>query len=158
MFRELTRKKQALTREDAISLLIRQPRGVLSLIGDNGYPYGLPIDHWYNEEDGCLYFHSSKTGHKIDAIKECRKASFCVYDQGWREDGDWVLHIKSVIVFGQIEILEDHGKAIALTRQLSLKYTTDLSYIEEEIRKFGHEVLVFKLIPEHITGKIVKEA
>lgn len=158
MFRELTRKKQALTREDAISLLIRQPRGVLSLIGDNGYPYGLPIDHWYNEEDGCLYFHSGKTGHKIDAIKECRKASFCVYDQGWREDGDWVLHIKSVIVFGQIEILEDHGKAIALTRQLSLKYTTDLSYIEEEIRKFGHEVLVFKLIPEHITGKIVKEA
>jgi len=158
MFREMTRKKQQLSQEEAIALLKREPRGVLSLMGDDGYPYGLPIDHWYNDADGCIYFHSGKQGHKIDAMKACPKASFCIYDQGYRIDGDWALNIKSVIVFGRIEILEDHRQAIAMTRQLSYKYTSDSAYIEDEIRKYGSGTLCFRLVPEHITGKLVKES
>ena len=158
MFRELTRKNQQLSNEECLRLLKTEMRGVLSLIGDGGYPYGVPIDYWYNQEDGCLYFHSGPTGHKIDAIRNCGKASFCIYDQGFRRDGDWALNIKSVIVFGQIQIVEDHEKAIALTRELSFKYTFDGAYIQEEIDKYGHEVLVFKLVPEHMTGKITKES
>lgn len=158
MFREMARKKQQLTQETCIELLKNEPRGVLSLIGDDGYPYGLPIDHWYNEEDGMLYFHSGKFGHKVDAMKANSKASFCVYDQGCREEGDWALNIKSVIVFGKIEIVEDHAKAIELTRALSFKYTSDDSYIEAEIEKYGSGVLVFRLVPEHMTGKITKES
>ena len=79
-------------------------------------------------------------------------------DEGHRKDGDWALHIRSVIVFGKVEFVEDHAAAIELTRQLSNKYTADAAYIQEEIDKYGHEVLVFKLIPEHITGKITKES
>lgn len=158
MFREVARKKQQLDKAQCVELLKTEMRGVLSLIGDDGYPYGLPIDHWYHEEDGCLYFHSGPVGHKVDAIRNCDKASFCVYDQGFRKDGDWALNIKSVIVFGRIEIVEDHAKAIELTRALSFKYTSDAAYIQEEIDKYGHEVLVFKLVPEHMTGKITKES
>ena len=158
MFREIARKKQALSRAESLELLKTELRGVLSLVGDEGYPYGLPIDHWYNEEDGCLYFHSGPKGHKIDAMKENPKASFCVYDQGYREEGDWALHIKSVIVFGHIEIVEDHAQALELTRALSFKYTDDAAYIQEEIDKYAAEVLVFRLVPEHITGKITREA
>lgn len=158
MFREITRIKNALSREESIGLLKTQPRGVLSLIGDEGYPYGMPMDHWYSEEDGCLYFHSGKAGHKIDAIRGCDKASFCVYDQGCKEPDDWALHIKSVIVFGRIQIVEDHETAIQLTRRLSDKYTSDMAYIEAEIAKYGDGVLVFKLVPEHMTGKITKES
>jgi len=158
MFRELDRKKQQLSQEESIALLRSAPRGVLSLIGDGGYPYGLPIDHWYHDEDGCLYFHSGPAGHKVDALRACPKASFCVMDEGCRKDGDWALHIRSVIVFGKVEFVKDHTAAIELTRQLSRKYTSDEAYIQEEIDKYGHEVLVFKLIPEHITGKITKES
>lgn len=157
MFREVTRKKQQLSQEACIALLKKEPRGVLSVQGDDGYPYGLPIDHWYNEEDGCIYFHSGDFGHKVEAMKRCNKASYCVYDQGFRKEGDWALNIKSVIVFGKIKIVEDHEKAIELTRQLSYKYTLDEAYIQEEIDKYGHEVLVFALVPEHMTGKITKE-
>ena len=158
MFRELTRIKQKLSQEESIDLLKQQPRGVLSLIGDDGYPYGVPIDHWYNEADGKIYFHSGKEGHKVDAIRRCNKASFCVYDEGVRKEGDWALHIRSVIVFGHIHIVEDHQQALELTRQLSLKYTTDEAYIQKEIDSFGHELLVFYLEPEQITGKITKES
>lgn len=158
MFREMVRKNKQLPQEECIRILTDAPRGVLSVIGDGGYPYGVPMDHWYNPEDGCLYFHSGSAGHKVDAIRSCDKASFCVMDSGYREEGDWALNIKSVIVFGKIQIIEDSDRAIELTRRLSYKYTSDTSYIEEEISRYSAGLLVFALVPEHITGKLVKES
>lgn len=158
MFREMMRKKQQLPMEECVELLKSQPRGVLSLLGDDGYPYGLPIDHWYCEEDGKLYFHCGKRGHKIDAIRNCDKASFCVMDEGFRREGEWALNIRSVIVFGRVHILPDQEQAIAITRRLSYKYTSDTEFIEREIRQSGQNVLVFSLTPEHITGKLVNES
>lgn len=157
MFREMNRIKQQLSSEECIQILKNEPRGVLSLIGDEGWPYGMPMDHWYCEEDGCLYFHSGKKGHKIDAMVRNNKASFCVYNQGYHDGDDWFLTIKSVIVFGRIEIIEDFDRAMAITRQLSLKYTQDETYIDWEIAESGKNTLVFRLVPEHITGKLVKE-
>ena len=158
MFREMMRKKQALSKEECIELLQKEPRGILSVLGDEGYPYGMPLNHWYCEEDGHLYFHSGKQGHKIDALKNCDKVSFCVHDQGFRREGEWALNIKSVIVFGRVQMIEDHERALDICRKLSYKYTSDTAHIEKEIEMAGAAVLVFKLIPEHMTGKLVNEA
>ena len=110
MFREMARSKQQLSEAECLELLKNEKRGVLSVLGDGGYPYGLPINHFYDETDGRLYFHSGRKGHKIDAMQRCGKASFCVYDQGYVKSGDWALNIKSVIVFGRLEVVEDHAK------------------------------------------------
>ena len=158
MFREMARKKQQISEEECVKILTNEPRGVLSVLGDDGYPYGLPINHFYNEDDGRLYFHSGKKGHKIDALLRCDKASFCAYDQGYKKPGDWALNIKSVIVFGRLRVVEDHEKALEISRRLSYKFTDDARYIEDEIVRSGPGVLVFELIPEHMTGKLVNEA
>ena len=158
MFREIARKKQSLEMSEIIKILNNEKRGVLSAHGENGYPYGLPINYWYNEENGCIYFHSGKTGHKIDAINNDNRASFCVYDKGYIKDGDWALNISSVIVFGRLNIVEDSEKAIEIYRRLSLKFTSDIEYIDSEIEKFAKNTLCYELKPEHVTGKIVNEA
>ena len=158
MFRELVRKKQRISKEECIQLLKEELRGVLSVQGDDGYPYGLPINHYYHEDDSCLYFHSGMTGHKIDAIRRCGKASFCVYDQGFRREGEWALNIKSVIVFGRIEIIEDKETIYDISRKLSHKFTRDDAYIEKEITHSGPRTLMFRLVPEHMTGKLVNES
>ena len=158
MFRELVRKKQQLSNEECVRILKEELRGVLSVQGDDGYPYGLPINHYYNEDDGCLYFHSGKTGHKIDAIRRNDKASFCVYDQGFRKEGAWALNIKSVIVFGRVEIIEDKETIYDMARKLSHKFTRDEAYIEKEITHSGPRTLMFRLVPEHMTGKLVNES
>ena len=82
MFREMRHFKQQISEEECIRILKEQPRGILSMIGDNGYPYGIPLDHWYSEKDNRLYFHCAKTGHKLDAIAACDKVSYCVMDKG----------------------------------------------------------------------------
>lgn len=158
MFREVARKKQILTSEQITKILKSEKRGVLSVCGDNGYPYGLPMNFWYNEENGYIYFHSGKKGHKVDAISSDNKVSFCVYDDGYKKEGEWALNISSVIVFGKIHIVENSEKAVEIYRKLSLKFTTDIGYIDSEIEKFANNTLCYELHPEHITGKIVNEA
>lgn len=158
MFRKMLRIKQRLSNEECIRILKQELRGVLSVNGDDGYPYGLPINHFYCEEDGKIYFHSGKKGHKIDAITRNDKASFCVYDEGFSKDGDWAKNIKSVIVFGHIEFVEDTEKIYEIARRLSHKFTDDEDYIEREIRESGARTLMFALVPEHMDGKLVKES
>ena len=93
MFREMRRYKQELSKEECIEILKNEPRGVLSMLEDDGYPYGIPMTHWYDEATGNIYFHGAKIGHKIDAINRCDKVSFCVYDKGYRKEGEWALNI-----------------------------------------------------------------
>ncbi|WP_028505757.1 pyridoxamine 5'-phosphate oxidase family protein [Ruminococcus sp. FC2018] len=157
MFREMRRQKQAISRQECIDLLKRETRGVLAMAGDDGYPYCVPINHYYSQDDGKIYFHGGKTGHRVDAVKACDKVCFTVYDKGSVKDGDWALSVKSVVVFGRIRIVEDFDKAVELCRQLSYKFTDDESYIDEEIRKCAKATVVMELEIEHMTGKLVNE-
>ena len=158
MFREMMRQKQQLTVAECVEVLQTQPRGVLSVLGDEGYPYGMPMNHWYCETDGKLYFHSGVKGHRSDAMKACDKASFCVYDEGYRREGEWALNIRSVIVFGRLQVVTDEAKALEFIRRLSDKFTDDTAYVEREIAQAMDHTLVFALEVEHISGKLVNEA
>ena len=158
MFREMNRKKQQLTDEECRDILKTELRGVLSVNGDDGYPYGLPTNHYYCEEDGKIYFHSGMKGHKVDAIKKDNKVSYCVYDSGFRRDGEWALNVKSVIVFGRIEFVDDREEIYRIARLLSRRFTDDEEYIEKEVEHAGWRTLMFALVPEYMTGKLVNEA
>ena len=156
-FRPLARSRQELSKEESIAVLHREKRGVLSVLGDEGYPYGLPIDHWYDPVSGRLYFHSGPTGHKIDAIRRDDRASYCVIERAELSDDGWSFFFNSVVVFGRIEIVKDHDRALEISRQISYRFTEDREQIEREVSKSGARVLCFALIPEHISGKRVHE-
>jgi len=158
MFRELQRKNKQISMEECIELLKKEPRGVLSVLGDGDYPYGMPMNHWYNEEDGKIYFHCGKSGHRLDALRKCNKVSFCTYDSGYREEGDWALHVKSVIVFGTMEIIDDMDTIADIARKLSYKFTQDEEYIRTEIEKYAKATLLLQLTPEHVCGKQITES
>lgn len=156
-FRELTRYKQKLEENECIELLKSTKRGVLSVLGDNGYPYGSPINHYYDEESGKIWFHGGKAGHKVDAMRNCDKVSFCVMDEGRHVGDDWFLTFRSVIVFGRMELIEDRDTIAGISRKLSYKFTDDDAYIDEEIRKSGPGTLMYALTIENICGKLVRE-
>lgn len=158
MFRKMRRFKQELNREECIEVLKQEPRGVLSVLGEDGYPYGVPMDHWYNEADGKLYFHGAKTGHKIDAMKRCDKVSYCVMDKGWRKEGDWAMNIRSVVVFGRLRPVDDPAKTAEICTNICRKFTDDAAYLEHELLHSGPAVLCLELEPEHMTGKLVNES
>ncbi|MBO5551174.1 MAG: pyridoxamine 5'-phosphate oxidase family protein [Lachnospiraceae bacterium] len=158
MFRGMRRFKQQIPEEECIEILKNEYRGVLSVLGDEGYPYGMPLDHWYSEKDGKIYFHGAKEGHKLDAISRCPKVSYCVMDKGYRNEGEWALNIRSVIVFGRMSIVEDEEKKKEICTCICRKFTDDEAYLEQEMKNAFPRVCCLELDIEHMTGKLVNEA
>ena len=157
-FKKLARVKQQLSDKECIELLKSELRGVLSVNGDGGYPYGMPMDHYYNEDDGKIYFHTGKSGHRAEALRKSSKASYCVIDKGTQEENGWALDFKSVIVFGTVELIEDQDRIRETAYLLSRKFTDDEEYIKDEIKRFAESTLLLAMTPEYITGKSVNES
>ncbi|MBQ8200599.1 MAG: pyridoxamine 5'-phosphate oxidase family protein [Clostridia bacterium] len=157
MFRELARRNKQLPQEDCLRVLETETRGVLSVHGDDGYPYGMPMNHFYNADDGCVYFHCGKAGHRLDALRRNDKASFCVYQQAGQEEGGWAWKVKSVIIFGRVEILNDWDTIVDITTRLTRRFTQDDAYLQKELMQSGPGTLLLKLTPEHMCGKLVTE-
>lgn len=158
MFRKMRRMPQAMSRAEMTELLKTENRGVLSVNGDDGYPYGVPLNHFYNEEDGKIYFHGAKFGHRVDAVRRDPKVSYCVYGGDRQKEGDWAYYVQSVIVFGKMELIEDEAVIAKICRMLCKKFPCSDEYIESEIRKDTPNTLLMAIDVEEMTGKLVHEA
>lgn len=156
MFPKMRRFKQEISKEKCIEILKEEPRGVLALSDIDGYPYALPINHYY--EDGKLYFHGAKIGTKIELLKKNNKVSFCVMDKGYQKENHWSLMINSVIVFGHIEFLEDEQEAEAIVRRLAAKYNSNQEEIDDEVQRAKPRLQILVLHIDSMTGKLVNEA
>lgn len=151
-FREMRRKRQQLSDEESVGILQRATSGTLALLGDNGYPYSVPISYVYS--DGRLYFHSALTGHKVDAIRNCDKASFCVIDQDCVKPQEYTTYFRSVIAFGRIHIVEDETEKLEAARLLGNRYNPNHDEaLQKEIEHGLARMLAIRLDIEHLTGK-----
>lgn len=154
-FRQMRRALQQLDEKSAIALLEAGSSGVLALSGDEGYPYAVPISYVY--ADGCIYFHSALTGHKIDAINRCDKASFCVVAQDNVLPEQYTTAYKSVIAFGRIRVMSEEEKLPAVLK-LAEKYNPGHSAESlDEAEKGMKAMHMLELKIEHLTGKQGKE-
>lgn len=151
-FREMRRKRQQLSDEESVGILQRSTSGTLALLGDNGYPYAVPISYVYSE--GKLYFHSALTGHKVDAIKNHDKASFCVIDKDDVQPEKYTTFFRSVIAFGKIRIIEDETEKLAIARLLGNRYNPNHDEaLQKEIEHGQNRMLAIRFDIEHLTGK-----
>ena len=151
-FREMRRKRQQLSEEKSIGILQKSTAGTLALLGDNGYPYAVPISYVY--ADGKLYFHSALSGHKIDAIKNCNKASFCVIDKDDVHPEKYTTYFRSVISFGRIHIIEDAQEKLATARLLGNRYNPNQEEaLQEELEKGLSRMVMIRFDIEYLTGK-----
>ena len=151
-FREMRRKRQQLSDEESVDILQRATSGTLALLGDGGYPYAVPISYVYS--DNKLYFHSALSGHKVDAIRNCDKASFCVIEADDVKPKEYTTYFRSVIAFGRISIVEDEAEKMAAARLLSERYNhDDEEGFRKEIEKGFARMLAIRFDIEHLTGK-----
>ena len=153
MFREMRRKKQKLSKEECERILYDGTSGVLALHGDDGYPYTVPISYVYDGEK--LWFHSAKSGHKIDAVLKNDKASFCVIDQDQIVPEEYTTYFRSVIAFGRIHIAEDDTEKRSAIEKLALKYSPDDTdeNREKAIEREWNPLCMLEMEIEHLSGK-----
>ncbi len=157
MFREVRRKKNAITLEAAKELLRKNKRAAFCVNGEDGYPYSIPIDFYYDEEENRIYFHSAKKGYKIESILKNDKVCFTTWDEGYLEEGDWAYHVSSCVVFGRAKLINDPQMTVDKVRKFALKYYPTAQEVEDEIAQDIKDVQLVAIEIEHITGKKVHE-
>lgn len=151
-FREMRRKRQQLSDEESYAILQNATSGTLALLGDGGYPYAVPISYVFSE--GKLYFHSALSGHKVDAIRSCDRASFCVVAQDDVKPAMYTTFFRSVIAFGRIHIVDDEAEKLAAARLLGNRYNPHQDEaLQKELENGLARMLVIRLDIEHLTGK-----
>ena len=152
MFREMRRTRQQLPENETLEILERNAEGVLALHGDNGYPYGVPVNYVW--DNGRIFFHCAKTGHKADAIKADPKVCFTVIDLHTVLPQKMATSFRSVIVFGKARFVEDREEKFRALRTFAQKHSGDFPQeIEAEIISAGERTLIVEITAEHITGK-----
>lgn len=151
MFREMRRSKQLLTMDDTIAVMQRCTNGVMACIGDDDYPYGVPLNYVYFNDK--IYFHSAKTGHKIEAITKNPKVSFAVIDEDTIVSAEYTSYFRSVIAFGKARIVEGDEWQRAF-EALVEKYSGNQPE-EAKHRKIAEctQACIIAIDIEHITGK-----
>ncbi len=153
MFRKMRRTAQQLPREECLEILRAATSGVLAVHGDDGYPYTVPLS--YFQEEDSIFFHCAAQGHKLDAIRENEKVSFCVVAQDDVVSETYSTDYRSVVVFGRAHIVEDEGRKLDIIKKLALRYAPDNTreHMQREIDESFHHLTIVEIVMEHITGK-----
>ena len=157
MFRPIRKKKNEIDVNVAQALLQNSRRGVLAVNGDDGYPYAIPVNYFYDTENQKIYFHGARAGHKVDALKACDKICFTVYGNEQIKEEAWAPFMQSVVVFGRCHLLEAGPKATALLKGFAMKYYPNEQLADEEIEHAGKAVQMFEIEIEHLSGKEIQE-
>lgn len=155
MKHEMRRAKQRLPLEESLVLLEKGSSGVLAL-WDGEEPYAVPLSYVYHE--GKLYFHCARAGRKLEAIRACPKASFCVVAADDVIPEKYTTAYRSVIVSGPLRILEDEAEMVPALRLLAEKYNPGHSEdAEKEISAWISHMSMLELRADEISGKQGKE-
>lgn len=157
MFRPIRKKKNEIGIEAVKKLLHDSRRGILAVNGDDNYPYAIPVNYLYDEENQKIYFHGSRAGHKVDAIKNCDKVCFTVFGNETFKKESWAPFLQSAVIFGRCHLVTDQPVAMALLKRFAMKFYPDESMVDEEIAVSGKAVQMYEIVIEHLSGKEVQE-
>ena len=157
MFRAIRKKKNEISIDAAKDLIRSSRRGVLALNGDEGYPYAIPINYWYDEENNRIIFHGAKAGHKVDSLKKNDKICFTIYGNETIKEESWAPYLQSVVIFGKCHLIENKDDTISMLKKFALKYYPGEETVNKEIEFSGRGVQMFEIEIEHMSGKEVQE-
>ena len=158
IFKPIRKKINEIDRSVVETLLQSNRRGILAMNGDDGYPYAIPINYYYDRAAQKIYFHGAKAGHKVDALKISDKICFTVYGNEIIDDTEaWAPYVQSAVVFGRCRLIEAGPESIARLKEFAMKYHPNESLADDQIARAGRATQMFEITIEHMTGKQVQE-
>ena len=153
MERKMHKIKRQMTDEAAKAAFVQGHHGTLSVNGDDGYPYAVPVNYVY--VDGKIYVHYAKVGYKIDCIQRDSKVCFSAILDAQVVPKMVTARFTSVVAFGRASIIEDEDE-----RYMALKTFVDrlcgptaipegMAFLEKTIARTA----IIRIDVEQLTGK-----
>ena len=154
MFRKIRKIKNEIDKDAVDSLLHSCRRGVLSMNGEDGYPYAIPVNYYYDEANQKIYFHGAKAGYKVDCLNSCDKVCFDVFGNESIKDLDWAPYVQSVIVFGRCHLVDTNNEVL---KTFMMKYYPSVDLVDKVIKEDSKFVQMYEISIEHKSGKQAQE-
>jgi uncharacterized protein len=153
MFKDMRNSKRQISEGESLAILEAGEYGVLSTIGEDGYPYGVPVS--YVLIDRSIYFHCATEGAKLSNIRNNNKVSFSVVGNTEVIPDKFTTKYESAIVFGKAEEINDKEEKEKVLMNIAEKYSK--SFLEEGkayISRAVDKTSIVKINIEHISGKV----
>lgn len=157
MFRKIRKIKNEINQAEAKELLKNSRRGILAMNGDDGYPYAIPVNYFYDETEGKIFFHGAKAGYKVDCLKSSDKVCFTVIGSEMIRAEEWAPYMQSVVIFGRCQLIDDKQNAMKRLKDFAMKYYPSENMVLDEIKEDGKATQMFEIDIEYMTGKEVQE-
>jgi nitroimidazol reductase NimA-like FMN-containing flavoprotein (pyridoxamine 5'-phosphate oxidase superfamily) len=135
-------------------MMERMPVGRLAVITEDG-PYVIPVNYLFFE--GSIYFHSGRSGRKMEALQADSRVCFLVDEIGpqvlW-EQGCGISQVyKSVVCFGKAEFVDGPVEKRTILEAMVQKYVPS-SYplspmTDEKIKRTA----VVRIVIDSMSGK-----
>lgn len=154
MFRKIRKIKNEIDKDAVDSLLRSCRRGVLSMNGEDGYPYAIPVNYYYDEANQKIYFHGAKAGYKVDCLNSCDKVCFTVFGNESIKDLEWAPYVQSVVVFGICHLVDTNNEVL---KTFMMKYYPNVDLVDKVIEEDSKFVQMYEISIEHKSGKQVQE-
>lgn len=154
MFRKIRKIKNEIDKDAVDSLLHSCRRGVLSMNGEDGYPYAIPVNYYYDEANQKIYFHGAKAGYKVDCLNSCDKVCFTVFGNESIKDLEWAPYVQSVVVFGRCHLVDTDNEVL---KTFMMKYYPSVDLVDKVIKEDSKFVQMYEISIEHKSGKQVQE-
>ena len=153
MFREMARKEKQMTEEEILKVVRSQNYGVLSVHGDDGFPYGVPVNYVFH--DGRFYVHGPvASSHRMDSIEKDDRVCFTIVDRHTLIEETYETDYSSVIVFGTAAVLRtDEEKQNAMQSFVRLLAPGALPKVCNTCLRESGGYSIVVITPVHMTGK-----
>ena len=152
MFREMRRRKQALSPESCVEVLRKGTSGVLAVSGDDGYPYATPVNYILVGDK--LYLHSAPYGYKIECLQRDPKCCFTAILSTEIIPSKITASFESVILTGQAVFVEDPAeKRTVMENFVTQKHPGYEELGFRMIEKQLDKTAVIRIDPISMTGK-----
>ena len=154
MFRKIRKIKNEIDKDAVESLLRSCRRGILSMNGEDGYPYAIPVNYYYDEANQKIYFHGAKAGYKVDCLNRNDKVCFTVFGNESIKDLEWAPYVQSVVVFGRCHLVDTDNDVL---KTFMMKYYPSVDLVDKVIKEDSKFVQMYEISIEHKSGKQVQE-
>ena len=153
MPKEMRRKDRKMPDAETMELLCSGEYGILSTVGEEGQPYGIPLSYVVRED--VIYFHCAAKGHKIDNIKHQPQVCFTVVGKTQPiYDGDFTTYFESAVAFGRVQAITDPAQKTAALMALCQKYLPGhMGKAPADIDRSLAITAIYAIYIERVTGK-----
>ncbi|MDL2220199.1 pyridoxamine 5'-phosphate oxidase family protein [Eubacteriales bacterium OttesenSCG-928-N14] len=156
--REIRRKDRAMNDEaEMLQLLLEGEYGVLSTVGVDGLPYGVPLSYVLN--GNAIYFHCAYEGRKIENIAHQPQVSFAVMGMAEAVYTQYfTTYYSSVLVFGTMTLVEEEAEKVQALMMLAEKYLPEyMDRAPGDIAGSLAKTAVYRLDIDSMSGKQKKK-